>query len=240
MSALTGFIAAKAKDSSILGQLWRHHQTQKDGGLDDLEVASECADHFLAGIDTTSDTLMFLIWSLSQSRNQHFQQKLRREVLDLSEEAINEHGITRVGASDKCTYLNAIIKETLRLYAPLPSYEPRSMLSESVIDGYKIPARTVVGMSPFTMHRNPDIFEDPFTFNPDRWLGPKATEMDRWFWAFSSGGRMCIGLQYVFALTVEFWHVDDILILLQSRNGRDDYPRSDHLPKVRDDSGTGV
>jgi cytochrome P450 len=176
-------------------RLWLHHHTHKADGLDDLEVASECADHFLAGIDTTSDTLMFLIWSLSQPRNKPFQEKLIREVLSLSGESLNEYGFPKAEASDKCIYLMAVIKETLRLYAPLPMFEPRSCSANSIIDGYSIPAETVVGMAPFTLHRNPEVFKDPLTFNPDRWLVSDTTEMNRWFWAFSSGGRMCIGLQ---------------------------------------------
>ncbi|KAG9625144.1 hypothetical protein KCU64_g19439, partial [Aureobasidium melanogenum] len=41
----------------------------------------------------------------------------------------------------------------------------------------------------------------PLTFNPERWLGPadKVSLMNRWFWAFSSGGRMCIGLHLAMA-----------------------------------------
>ncbi|KAM0549162.1 hypothetical protein ACHAPJ_009471 [Fusarium lateritium] len=180
---------------SILERLWQHHETQKKGGMRDLQMASECADHFLAGIDTTSDTLMFLIWSLSLPGNEEFQEKLREEVMGLSGDALNNKGIPKAETSDKCVYLQAVIKETLRLYAPLPSTEPRSCDIDAVIDGYKVPAGTVVGMSPWIMHRNEQVFKDPLVFDPGRWMGEKANELNRWFWGFSSGGRMCIGMQ---------------------------------------------
>lgn len=185
------------KESFILARLWLNHQKHKPDGLDDLDIASECADHLLAGIDTTSDTMLFLVWALSQPRNQHFQDKLREEVLSLPEEALNEHGVPKAEAVDKLVYLSAIIKETLRLYAPLPVFAPRSLLVDSNIDGYRIPAGTVVGMAPYSLHRNPDVFTEPLVFNPDRWLGTstEVAEMNRWFWAFASGGRMCIGIQ---------------------------------------------
>lgn len=178
-------------------RLWAYHVSNKKGGLDDLDIASECADHFLAGIDTTSDTLMFLVWSLSQARNKVYQDRLRAELARLSADQLNAAGNPTAEASDKCIYLGAIIKETLRLYAPLPTYEPRSCPVDTVVDGYTIPANTVVGVAPFTLHRNPAIFKDPTVFKPERWLGPdsETAEMNRWFWAFSSGGRMCIGLQ---------------------------------------------
>ncbi|KAH6866038.1 cytochrome P450 [Thelonectria olida] len=181
-------------DASILTNLWKHHQTQKADGINDMQMASECADHFLAGIDTTSDTLMFLVWSLSLPANKKFQDKLRDELLKLPEESLNQYGFPKADLADRCTYLNAVVKETLRLHAPLPSSEPRSLDAGSVIDDYAIPADTVVGISPFILHRNPKVFKDPLMFNPDRWLGPDAPELNRWFWAFSSGGRMCIGM----------------------------------------------
>ncbi|KAK8066951.1 benzoate 4-monooxygenase cytochrome P450 [Apiospora hydei] len=181
---------------------------ESPGGLDDLDIASECADHLLAGIDTTSDTLMFLIWALSRPQNQRFQDRLRDEVRSIPETSLSvtssSTGIPTVETSDRCTYLGAVIKETLRLYSPLPAYEPRSVAAESAIDGYTIPANTTVGSSPFSLHRNPDVFKDPLVWDPERWLSAEEdpetlAEMNRWFWAFSSGGRMCIGLHLAMA-----------------------------------------
>jgi cytochrome P450 len=110
---------------------------------------------------------------------------------------LDDRGIPTAEAAGNLEYLDAVLKETLRLYAPLPASEPRSLPTYSVIDGFQIPAGTVVSMSPYTLHRNPDVFPDPLVFNPERWLGdPKeVAEMKKCFWAFSSGGRMCIGIQ---------------------------------------------
>jgi len=184
---------------SLIARLWKHHRSRKgERGLDELDIASECADHLDAGIDTTSDTAMFLIWALSRPSGRKFQQKLVEEIQGMPEQDINEDGIPKAEAADKLVYLNAVIRETLRLYAPLPASEPRSLPTTTAIDGYIIPARTVVSISPYVLHRNPDVFLDPLDFNPDRWLDPAANigEMNRWFWAFSSGGRMCIGVKY--------------------------------------------
>lgn len=71
---------AKLRSSTIIGRLWENHVSLKESGLLDLEIASEAADHLLAGIDTTSDTLMFLIWALSLPKNMRFQEKLIEEV----------------------------------------------------------------------------------------------------------------------------------------------------------------
>jgi cytochrome P450 len=159
-------------------------------GLGDLDIASECADHLLAGIDTTADTLLFLFWALSQPKHQAIQEKLAAEVA--SARIHRTRGL--VEASDKLPYLDAVIKETLRLYAPLPAAEPRMLpATDSTIDGYHIPAGTIVNMSPYSLHRDLEVFPEPLTFDPERWLTGDVQTRNRHFWAFSSGGRMCIG-----------------------------------------------
>lgn len=188
-----------SEEPTIISRLWASHESVKGSGrnsLDSMDIASECADHLLAGIDTTADTLMFLIWALSRPQNLHVQQRLIEELRTIPQDAV-EGGVPRLDAIDKLPYLDAVIRETLRLYAPLPASEPRSISSPCTIDGYMVPARTIVNMSPYSLHRNADVFPDPLKFNPDRWLGPadQVAVMNRWFWAFSSGGRMCIGLQ---------------------------------------------
>lgn len=187
----------RANEESVISKLWKHHRTAKENGLDDLDVAAECADQLLAGIDTTSDTLMFLIWCLSRPEHKAYQQKVIDEVSKISNAELNADGIPHSEVCDKLAYVDAVIKETLRLFAPLPASEPRSLPRASTIDGYLIPARTVVSMSPYTLHRNLEMFKNPSEFNPDRWLDPSqdAAEMKKLFWAFSSGGRMCIGMQ---------------------------------------------
>lgn len=192
----------ESKISTIIGRLWEHHTSQKGGTLGDMDIASEAADHLLAGVDTTSDSLMFLIWALSLPQNAKYQEKLTEEVLAMSRVMLDSRGIPTVEATSKLPYLDAVIKETLRLYAPLPASEPRSMPVDATIDGYNIPANTVVSMSPYNLHRNPEVFPSPLVFNPERWLGDEkgVTEMKKWYWAFSSGGRMCIGMQLVFFL----------------------------------------
>lgn len=193
---------SEATKESVIDRLWSHRGDRKKGGLDDLDVASECSDHLLAGIDTTSDTLMFLIWALSRPDNRQYQAKLIKEARNISEADLNEAGSPRIEAADKLPYLDAVIKETLRLYAPLPASEPRTPPNDTVIDGYPIPARTIVSMAPYSLHRNAEIFPDPLKWDPERWLTEdmaSLAEMKRWWWAFSSGGRMCIGLHLAMA-----------------------------------------
>lgn len=208
MKARAAFDAGNISEldsETIIGKLFsQHHESVKGkegGGLDDLDIASECADHLLAGIDTTADTLMFLFWILSLPENQHMQKRLIDEIKNTPCK-LDQYGNPTTGSTDKLVYLDAVIRETLRLFAPLPASEPRCLPNtSSVIDDYTIPAGTVVSVSPYSIHRNEEVFPDPLKFKPERWLGAPGdsdlagAEAAKWFWAFSSGGRMCIGLQ---------------------------------------------
>lgn len=175
----------KSNERTIIG-----HLTMYD--LDSLDVASECADHFLAGINTTSDTLLFLFWILSRPENTSRQENLIEELRTANLPSIPT---PKELNSAHTPYFDAVIHETLRLYAPLPASEPRVHRQDTEIDGYFIPAGTVVSSQVYTLHRNSDVFEDPDSFIPERWL-KNDPDMKRWWWAFSSGGRMCIGEQY--------------------------------------------
>ncbi|KAF2642621.1 cytochrome P450 [Massarina eburnea CBS 473.64] len=199
-------IDMQGEDLSIMSKLQKPRKNGQGSQLDGLDIASEVADHFLAGIDTTSDTLMFAIWALSRPENKVYQEKLIKEVDSIPIESCNDDGNPTAEAVDKLPYLDAVIKESLRLYAPLPASEPRSMSVDVTVDGYKIPAGTVVSVSPYTLHRNADVFPQPLEFKPERWLGElgDVVEMKKWFWAFSSGGRMCIGLHLAMAEMTTF------------------------------------
>ncbi|KAJ9657248.1 hypothetical protein H2198_004474 [Neophaeococcomyces mojaviensis] len=185
---------AIANDTSVIGRLFQVREKQ---GLSDMDIASECADHLLAGIDTTADSLMFLIWALSLPQHKSYQERIRKELSDVP---VDEEGWPETRYLARLPWLNAVLRESLRLYTPLPAFEPRSASTDTVIDGFKIPARTIVGMSPYCMHREESVFPEPLVFKPERWLDSDSLSLhesalqNKWFWAFSSGARMCIGM----------------------------------------------
>lgn len=181
---------AKADGANVMSRLF---EVREKHDLSDLDIASECADHLLAGIDTTADSLMFLIWALSRPTNKQYQEKLREELNTLEYDG---NGWPDSKHLARLPWLNAILKESLRLYTPLPAFEPRQCPVDTTIDGYFIPARTIVGMSPYCMHREETVFQEPKVFRPERWfdrdgvLLPESDAVNKWFWAFSSGARM--------------------------------------------------
>ncbi|KAM5540760.1 hypothetical protein V8D89_005404 [Ganoderma adspersum] len=149
--------------------------------------ASECMDDLIAGIDTIGDALCFLMHHLSLSlpSSQRVQDKLRAELQE------------RAGAPlDDLPYLEAVIKESLRVFSPTPMSLPRLVPAEGrVLDGVHLPGGTIVSCQSYTVHRFDEaVWPDPDEFLPERWLVSEgATERNQLFFAFAAGGRGCIG-----------------------------------------------
>jgi cytochrome P450 len=121
-------------------------------------------DMINAGIDTTGNTLAFLIYNLA--RNPDKQQKLREE--------IQSFGSGKLSASDvgKMKYFHACLKESLRVLPTVP-YMGRLLPEETIIRGYKIPAKTFVMWSAIITGKDPEIFPNPEKFLPERWIEGK-------------------------------------------------------------------
>ena len=186
----------------------------------DLTIASEMLDHLAAGHETSGITLTFLMHELSQ--RPRMQASLREELLTLSPPLFYKPGtinedqnsdlpdLPSSRALDALPILHALLLETLRLHAAIPGPQPRvTPSSPTTLAGYSdIPPNTRVSALPYTLHRNAAVFPDPLAWKPERWLeaGKEQKEdMMRWFWAFGSGGRMCIGNN--FAMQGEFTFV---------------------------------
>ena len=182
-------------ETSLIAELCYQKDKREDDGIQDIDLASECADHLAAGIETTRNTLLFLIWALSLPENIHLQRKIRNELLTLQPSGFNGHGLPTVEGANKLSFVNAVIKEALRLYPPLPQLQPRYFEFDMEIDGHHIPAYTTVSMAPYTQHRNAEAYPDPYSFDPERWLREADRELQRWWWPFSNGGRACTGMQ---------------------------------------------
>lgn len=95
-------------------------------------------------------------------------------------------------------YLDAVIREGLRISMANPTRLPRVVPPQgfnfTANNGtrYSIPAGTLASLQIYTLHFNPDVYPDPFSFKPERWLDNPTTEMQRDFIPFGLGPRQCI------------------------------------------------
>jgi cytochrome P450 len=152
--------------------------------LTEDELVEEAMGIMFAGSGTTSTTLTYLLYALSCPENAIVQVRLREEVLALP--------VGDMLALRNCLYVNAVIKETFRLYPTIISTLPRIVNEPFQVGSFVLPAGTVVGMQNYVHHRDSDIFPQPLAFRPERWLN-STKEMNLSLTPFSLGRRNCIG-----------------------------------------------
>jgi cytochrome P450 len=154
--------------------------------LSDRQIEDEILTLLLAGHETTSNTLTWMWYLLSQ----HPEEEARlHEELDAV-----LGGRTPVAADlPRLVYTRMVLLETLRLYPPVwvVSRRPRNDIN---VGGYHIPAWSSVNIFPFLMHRDPRYFPDPCRFLPQRWLPESSLKRPRFsFFPFGGGERQCLG-----------------------------------------------
>ncbi|XP_024970199.1 cytochrome P450 CYP82D47-like [Cynara cardunculus var. scolymus] len=160
----------------------------------DTIIKATCQQLLIAGLDTTSVTLT---WALSLLLN-------NPKSLEIVQDEIDEHvGRDRpVEESDikNLVYLDAVIKETLRLYPPAPLSVPHESMEDCIVGGYNIPKGTRLLVNLSKMQRDPNIWSDPLEFRPERFLTThkdidlKGNHFE--LLPFGSGRRMCPGISF--------------------------------------------
>jgi len=204
-----------AEANIVLNSAASRHEGTKVGKIlsiprskQQLEIASELLDQLIATHETFGITLLYIYWELSQ--NLKMQNQLREELLHLSWPPITNlmsEDIPSAKDVDELPLLHAIVMETLRLHPAVPGGQPRITppRSKSKLGKYiDIPEHIRVSAYAWNLHRNPDAFPDPEGWHPKRWLENSSNSKqwkgidnkERWFWAFGSGGRMCIGSNF--------------------------------------------
>ncbi|KAL8303758.1 hypothetical protein RB597_004843 [Gaeumannomyces tritici] len=205
---------AKASPFTLLSRMHDRKKAAADGeaargggGLEQVDIAAECCDHMVAGIDTTGDALCFLMYQLSLPESAALQRRLQAELKGAQQQQQQQQqqpdgGTTTTTATttttqfDRLPFLDAVVHEGLRCFPAIPMSLPRYVPAGGrTIDGVFAPAGTVVSCQAYSVHRlNRDVFPRPETFDPDRWLRPEGdAARRRHMFAFSNGGRGCIG-----------------------------------------------
>ncbi|KAG5558525.1 hypothetical protein RHGRI_008458 [Rhododendron griersonianum] len=143
---------------------------------------------FSAGLVSATSTIT---WALAELiKNREIMQKLRDELeKELGQDNVKQSDLPRL------PYLDACIKETLRLHPPAPLLLPHRALESCNVMGYDIPEDTIVTVNVWALGRDPSIWDNPLSFNPERFLvsGLDYKGNDYKYLPFGSGRRMCPG-----------------------------------------------
>ncbi|BFZ10434.1 hypothetical protein BsWGS_13473 [Bradybaena similaris] len=160
-----------------------------DKKLTTEEIAAQGIIFIIAGYDTTSTTLQYLSYELA--KNPEVQRNVRQEIARVL-------GDSTEPDYDNChslKYTEAAISEALRMYPPVHLI---SRLAERDINlkGIHIPAKTAIMIPLSNIGRDPEFFEDPDSFKPERFLNEnKANINPVTYLPFGYGPRTCIGMR---------------------------------------------
>lgn len=183
----------KLKNGGLLDVDEQH--ASQDSRLTLNEVVAQAFVFFIGAFESTSATMALCLYEVT--KNQELHQQLQREIAQVvkrhGRDALSYEMLTDLKLLDCC------ISETLRKYPPAP------FLIRECTKRYHVPKSsliiekgTSVIISSFGMHRDPNIFQDPLTFKPERFLESSTGSgkgQGLFYMPFGDGPRMCIGMR---------------------------------------------
>ncbi|KAF3626561.1 putative premnaspirodiene oxygenase-like [Capsicum annuum] len=165
--------------------------------LTDDNIKAVILDMFVAGSDTSSSTA---IWALVEMmKSPSVMKKAQAEVREAFKEKKTYDDDTDL---EKLSYLKLVVKETLRLHPPTPLLVPRECREETKIDGFTIPLKSKVLVNVWAIGRDPESWENPECFMPERFENSSIEFTGNHFQLlpFGAGRRICPGMQFGMAL----------------------------------------
>lgn len=155
---------------------------KEEGVMTDQAIADEAIAFLIAGHETTSTWLMWTLYMLTQAPlvEEQLIEELNKVIVD---------GVYSWDVINKCEYLNLVLKESLRMYSPVPFLLRRTTRNLQLGQHY-LPKGTMINIAPILLHSNHEVWDEPDRINPDRFLTKPA---DGTFVPFSEGSRSCIG-----------------------------------------------
>ncbi|CAN7942385.1 unnamed protein product, partial [Ixodes hexagonus] len=164
------------------------YDVRKNGLLiEDRHLVSNSIILLLAGFETTAVTLGFILHLLAMHPEE--QEKVRTEMEDLFPHA-DELGFDDV---QQLKRLDMVIRETLRLYPPVPLMVARTCLPDKTVMDQFFPAGTTLIAPAWHIHRNPEHWPEPSRFLPERFAEDHPERHPAAFFPFGLGPRTCIG-----------------------------------------------
>lgn len=180
--------ASGADAGDLLSMLLLAQDEEGQGGMTDQQVRDEALTLFLAGHETTANALTWSWYLLSQS--------------PAAEAAFHAELAEALGGRlptfedlPRLRYTEHVLAEALRLYPPAWAVGRRA-LEDFHAGPYVIPARSILLMSPWVVHRDPRWFADPLAFRPERWETEDPARPRFAYFPFGGGTRLCIGERF--------------------------------------------
>jgi cytochrome P450 len=157
--------------------------------MSDSNLRDQSVTLLLAGHETTAKALAWTFHVIG--RYADVADRLFAEI-----DAVLAGRMPTVQDLPRLPYIWAVLQETMRLFTPIWVVS-RIAIKDDAVDGFRIPAGSLIPISPYLVHRHPDYWETPELFDPERFLEPNATQRHPFqFIPFGAGPRHCIGQHF--------------------------------------------
>jgi cytochrome P450 len=188
IDGLLDVVLAGGETRSSLIQAMASEAGSDRSAIDRTACRNEAAVMFLAGHETTANTLAWAFFILSQDAES--ERRLHDEV-----DAVLD-GPARFEDLDRLPFVRAVIQETLRLYPPVPM-QARTASEDAAIGATPVRAGDLVMLNAWVLHRHRKVWTDPDAFVPDRFMPGGSGAPSRYAYVpFGIGPRVCTGAQF--------------------------------------------
>jgi len=179
--------ATKHFGDDLLGMLMEATDEGTDTGMDDKQLRDELITMVLAGHETTANLMAWTFHLLSKHP------EIERRVRDEAVRVLGPDGDPKLEDVKSLEYTKRVLDEALRLYPPAWAFE-RQAIAADQLGPYPIEAGSIIGFSPYVLHRHPAFWENPEGFDPDRFLPERSAGRPRYaYLPFGGGPRVCVG-----------------------------------------------
>lgn len=178
--------ASGEKRGDLLDMLTEARDEETGEGMSETQIRDEVLTIFAAGHETTANALTWTWYLLA--RHPQVMKRLQQEA-----DSVLADRTPTAADIPNLKYVAQVFNESLRLYPPVPMVA-RRVDQATHLAGYQLPKDSLVFMSIYHIHRHRGLWDEPDTFDPDRWLperGKRAHQLS--FMPFGAGQRLCIG-----------------------------------------------
>ncbi len=187
VARLIGERRADGRDrGDFLSMLMLAEDEETGERMSDRQLRDEVITMFVAGHETTATALVWTLYALD--RHREAEARLHEEV-----DTVLADGPPGLADLERLPYTRRVIEETMRLYPTVPQVA-RQAIAEDSIDGTPVPKGAIINMNIWLAHRDPEVWTDPETFDPDRFEPGRAGNRPKLaYFPFGGGPRICIG-----------------------------------------------
>lgn len=181
--------AKRAADGTDLFSMLCHATGDDGERFADADVINHMIFLMMAAHDTSTITSSAAAYYLA--KHPQWQERARAESLQLGD------ALPDIEALDRLDSLDLVVKEALRLVAPIPALA-RMTVKDTEVLGHHLPAGVLVGINPQANHFDPGCWTDPMKFDPERFNQQRREDKShRYAWMpFGGGAHKCIGMHF--------------------------------------------